>query len=73
MDRSSRSRGTDDVPPGIKTECKRMAEDLRVETQAVRYDKILAARMRVASGYYNSGHVLRVIAARLLEGGVLTS
>jgi hypothetical protein len=57
------------VPAGLAAECKEIAGEIRDQNQSIRYDKITAARVRMSSGYYNSGHVLRVIASRLLDEG----
>jgi hypothetical protein len=39
------------------------------QNESIRYDKIVAARARMSNGYYNSGHVVRTIASRLLNEG----
>jgi len=60
------------VPAQLAAECREIAGDIREQNQSIRYDKITAARVRMSSGYYNSGHVLRAIASRLLEDGAST-
>jgi len=47
--------------------CKNIAARVRQENSGLRYDKIQAARNRIATGYYSSPHVIRIIASRLLE------
>lgn len=69
MDRSGRNRAKEGLPARISAECTGIAEDIRDQNQSIRYDKIVAARARMSNGYYNSGHVVRVIAARLLHEG----
>jgi hypothetical protein len=59
------------VPPGILTECKDLAETIRRDNGSLRYDKIQSARMRISSGFYDSGHVLSQVASRLIEDGAL--
>jgi hypothetical protein len=55
----------------MASECKSLAESVRKDVESLRYDKIQAARMRISSGFYDSGHVLNRVAARLLEEGTL--
>ena len=67
MDRSGQDQKRETVPAGLAAECKQIAGDIRELSQSIRYDKITAARVRMSSGYYNSEHVLRTIASRLLD------
>jgi hypothetical protein len=48
-----------------------VADSIREDREALRYDKIQAARMRISSGFYDSGHVLSRVASRLIEEGTL--
>ncbi|MFZ1948014.1 MAG: hypothetical protein WAW06_10755 [bacterium] len=59
------------VPASVADQCKSMADAIRSENLYVRYDKVQAARMRVSSGYYDSGHLSHLLACRLLEEGLL--
>jgi hypothetical protein len=70
-DRDSRDRAYLRVPASVADQCKSMADAIRTENVSVRYDKVQAARMRVSSGYYDSGHLSRLLACRLLEEGLL--
>lgn len=67
VDRSERHLKRQGMPAGLASECREIAGEIRDQNQSIRYDKITAARVRMTSGYYNSGHVLRVIASRLLD------
>jgi hypothetical protein len=69
VDRSDEGRTRSLVPAQLATECSEIAGSIREQNQSIRYDKITAARVRMSSGYYDSGHVLRVIASRLLGDG----
>jgi uncharacterized protein with HEPN domain len=69
VDRSGRNRTKEGLPARIAAECSGIAEDIRDQNDSIRYDKIVAARARMANGYYNSGHVVRAIASRLLSEG----
>lgn len=69
MDKSDHNQQKHDLPDGVAGQCKGISDQIREENRSIRYDKVLAARMRISSGYYNSGHVLRVIASRLLQEG----
>ena len=59
----------DALPAELVEQCKRIAKDVRVQNENVRDDKILTARVRMCSGYYDSEHVLCIIATRLLSEG----
>jgi hypothetical protein len=69
VDRKKHKERLDTLPAELVEECKRIAEDVRVNNENVRDDKILTARVRMCSGYYDSEHVLCMIAARLLSEG----
>jgi hypothetical protein len=61
----------DDLPAEVIADCRQISRAISKRNQSVRDEKILAARMRLSSGYYDSHHVLRVIASRLLTEGLL--
>lgn len=71
MDSSSGHDRPRRIPEEMASECKSLAESVRKDVESLRYDKIQAARMRISSGFYDSGHVLNRVAARLLEEGTL--
>ena len=60
------------LPPDILSQCEQIAREISLERTSVRENKILAARMRISSGYYNSEDVIRIIASRLLAEGDIT-
>jgi hypothetical protein len=57
------------LPDSLRSHCDEIARDIHDRSEAVRDEKILAARVRICSGYYDSENVLRVIADRLLTEG----
>jgi hypothetical protein len=71
LDSTSRADRPRHIPDGMSSECKDLAETIRMDRESLRYDKIQAARMRISSGFYDSGHVLSRVASRLLEEGTL--
>ena len=48
-----------DLPAELVAECRRISEEIGGEREAVREDKIMAARIRIETDYYNSDNVLR--------------
>lgn len=67
MDRSDRERILSDLPTEILSQCKDMAEEIRTHNNSARDSKILAARIRMCSGFYDSERVINKIASRLLR------
>jgi hypothetical protein len=67
VDSSWRDNKKHNMPDTLADRVKGLSEEIRDGNQNIRYDKVLAARMRISNGYYNSGHVLRVVASRLLS------
>ena len=70
-DKKAGRRRSDDIPSGVAAGCKNLAASVRQENAGLRYDKIQAARNRIATGYYSSPHVVRIIASRLVEESCL--
>jgi len=70
-DKTAGRRKADRIPFGMTDECKDIAARVRHENAGLRYDKIQAARNRIATGYYSSPHVVRIIASRLIEESCL--
>ena len=67
MDKDRRDHVLSDLPVEISSECRRMARDIHAQQHDVRDKKILAARIRMCSGYYDSDMVIRAISTRLLS------
>ncbi len=61
--------GRSALPEDLRNRCKQIAQEIHERRCAVRDDKILTARVRICSGYYDSEEVLHVIADRLLSEG----
>ena len=69
MDGQQRKRRLKVLPEELQADCRRIADDLRSGIEKTRDEKILTARVRICSGYYDSEHVLHRIASRLLSEG----
>jgi hypothetical protein len=69
VNRPDRKRHLDDLPTNVMAQCKQIADEIRTQNHNVRDRKVLAARIRICSGYYDCDHVLRAVAARLLSEG----
>lgn len=54
------------LSPEIIDECKRIAREIENQQNQMRDDKILAARMRLSNGYYQSNLVIRTMSNSLL-------
>jgi hypothetical protein len=67
--RSGRRKPLSGLPEELLSQCHQIAKDLRTRNEMVRDEKILAARVRICSGYYDSEHVIRIVASRLLSEG----
>jgi hypothetical protein len=57
------------LPDDLQTRCRQIAREIHERSNVVRDDKILSARVRICSGYYDSEDALHVIADRLLSEG----
>jgi hypothetical protein len=57
------------LPNDLQGHCRQIAQEIHERTTVVRDDKILTARVRICSGYYDSEDVLHAIADRLLSEG----
>jgi len=55
------------LPAELVAECRRISKEIGDEREKVREDKIMAARIRIETDYYNTDNVLRIVASRLLE------
>lgn len=67
MSRAERERILNDLPVEIISQCRRMAREIVTRRDDVRDKKILAARIRMCSGYYDSEQVIRTISSCLLS------
>ena len=61
--------GPSRLPEDLQGRCRQIAQEIHEHCGVIRDDKILAARVRICSGYYDSEEVLHVIAERLLSEG----
>ena len=57
------------LPDDLQIRCRQIAREIHERSSVVRDDKILSARVRICSGYYDSEDVLHMIADRLLSEG----
>jgi len=71
VDKEGRTHKPCEIPASITAAFKEIAAGVLRENTGLRYDKILAARTRIANGYYDSDHVLRTVVSRLLEDGAI--
>lgn len=71
VDREGRTHKPGGIPGSLAAACKEVAAGVLRENAGLRYDKIVAARTRIANGYYRSDHVARTVASRLLDEGAL--
>jgi hypothetical protein len=55
------------LPQEILNRCSEIAGEIRRQNLAVRDKKIMAARIRITSGYYDSDDILDIIASRMLS------
>lgn len=56
-----------ELPAELAAECRRISEEIYGEKETIREDKIMAARIRIETDYYNTDNVLRIVASRLIE------
>jgi hypothetical protein len=57
------------LPESLRACCKQIAREITEHCEAVRDERVLAARVRICSGYYDSEEVLHLIADRLISEG----
>ena len=57
------------LPADLVAECRRMSKEISEAKETVREAKIIAAKIRIDTDYYNSDNVLRIVASRLLDEG----
>jgi hypothetical protein len=66
VNRQQRNKKLSELPEALLAECKEIAEDLRAGSGEWIDERILTARVRICSGYYDSHKVLHTIASRML-------
>ena len=66
VSKAEREHILSDLPVEIASQCKQISREIRAGLDDVRDKKILAARIRMCSGYYDSEAVIRAISSRLL-------
>jgi hypothetical protein len=64
--RQQRDKKLSALPEALLAECKVIADDLRAGSGEWIDERILTARVRICSGYYDSHKVLHTIASRML-------
>jgi hypothetical protein len=62
----------DDLPPEVADECRQIAREIGEQGQVIRDKKVLVARIRICSGFYDSDRVLDLIASRVLSESGMT-
>jgi hypothetical protein len=69
MKKARAGNRADILPEDLQGRCSQIAREIQERGEAVRVDKILTARVRICSGYYDSEDVLHTIADHLLSEG----
>ena len=67
MTREQRDKKLSALPDALLADCKGIADDLRAGSGEAIDEKILTARVRICSGYYDSHQALHTIASRMLS------
>ena len=67
MTRQQRYKKLNALPDALLAECKGIADDLRAGSGEMTDEKILTARVRICSGYYDSHQALHITASRMLS------
>jgi hypothetical protein len=65
--RQQRDKRLRALPDALLAECKGIVDDLRAGSSDSIDERILTARVRICSGYYDSHQVLHTIASRMLS------
>jgi hypothetical protein len=55
------------IPADLVAECRQISEEISDQQNTIRETKVIAAKIRIESDYYNSDNVLRIVASRLLD------
>jgi hypothetical protein len=56
-----------DLPADLAAECRRISREVGEEREEVREAKVIAAKIRMDTNYYDSDNVLRIVASRMLD------
>ena len=56
-----------DLPADLVAECRQISREVGEEREAVREAKVIAAKIRMETDYYDSDNVLRIVASRMLD------
>ncbi|MFC1799916.1 hypothetical protein ACFL2Z_03290 [Candidatus Eisenbacteria bacterium] len=67
MTRQQRDKKLSALPDALLADCKGISDDLRAGSGETMDEKILTARVRICSGYYDSHQALHTIASRMLS------
>jgi hypothetical protein len=67
VNREKHKRRLQALPSDLAAKCRHIAEDLRNHNTNIRDEKILTARVRMCSGFYDSDDAIRLIATRLIS------
>jgi len=65
--RQQRNKRLSALPDALLADCKGIADDLKAGSGDTADERILTARVRICSGYYDSHQVLHTIASRMLS------
>jgi len=65
--RQQRDKKLSALPDALLTDCKGIADGLRAGSGETMDEKILTARVRICSGYYDSHQALHATASRMLS------
>lgn len=55
------------LPADLVAECRQISKEISEEREDLREARIIAAKIRIETDYYNSDNVLRIVASRLLD------
>ena len=55
------------LPADLVAECRQITREISDDKDEIREAKVIAAKIRIETDYYNSDNVLRIVASRLLD------
>jgi hypothetical protein len=67
--RPSSMDGLKRLPADLVAECRQISREIRQGKDKIRDTKVIAARIRIETDYYDSDNVLRIVASRMLDEG----
>jgi len=65
---SSRDR-LKNLPADLVAECRQISMEISEQADDIRETKVIAAKIRIETDYYDSDNVLRIVASRMLDEG----